>query len=119
MEASIRRTAMARLDGTIALITGGAKGLGRAASLRLANDGSELAILDKEPAGEVVAKIEAAGGKAFALECDVSDEEDVAGALREVERRVDRLDILVNNAGILSPRTSWREWSRAWMQRYM
>src|SRR5438045_347605 len=119
MQARFRRTVMGRLDGTIALVTGGAKGLGRAACLRLASDGSELAILDKDPAGEVVEKIEAAGGKAFALQCDVADEEDVAGALREVERRVDRPGIRVNNGGMLWPRKSWLGWQTGWVQRYL
>jgi NAD(P)-dependent dehydrogenase (short-subunit alcohol dehydrogenase family) len=109
---------MGRLDGTIALVTGGAKGLGRAACLRLANDGSQVAILDRDPADDVVAKIEDIGGTAFAVPCDVSDEAEVESALTQVGQRFDRLDILVNNAGILSPRKPWREWTRAEIQRY-
>src|SRR5712691_3477293 len=108
---------MGRLDGTIALVTGGAKGLGRAACLRLANDGSQVAILDRDPAEDVVAKIEDIGGTAFAVPCDVSDEAQVESALTQVGQRFDRLDILVNNAGILSPRKPWREWTRAEIQR--
>ena len=110
---------MGRLDGTIALVTGGAKGLGRAASLKLAGDGSEVAILDRDSADEVVRRIEDTGGKAFSVACDVSDEGQVEQALAQVGQKVDWVDILVNNAGILSPRKSWREWTRAEIQRYM
>src|SRR5256885_16351651 len=94
------REHMGRLDGTIALVTGGAKGLGRAASLRLANDGSRVAILDRDPADDVVAKIEDTGGTAFAVPCDVSDEGEVESALTQVGQRFERVDIPADNAGI-------------------
>jgi NAD(P)-dependent dehydrogenase (short-subunit alcohol dehydrogenase family) len=110
---------MAKLDGSIALVTGGAMGLGRAASLRLATDGASIAILDREPAGAVVEEIRAAGGDASSWLCDVTDEAQIDEVMRGVDERYGRVDILVNNAGILSPRKPWHQWTRAEIQRYL
>ena len=110
---------MGKLDDRIALVTGGAMGLGRAASIRLAADGAAIAILDRESAEPVVSEIKARGGAAASWRCDVTDEAQIHESMRGIEARFGRLDILVNNAGILSPRKPWHQWQRAEIQRYL
>ena len=112
---------MGKLDGCVALVTGGAMGLGRATSLRLAQDGAAVAIIDidKEQAEGVAGEIERAGGSAGAWRCDVTDEAQIDAAMKRIDDRFGRLDILVNNAGILSPRKAWNSWTREEVQRYI
>ncbi|MGZ5956639.1 MAG: SDR family NAD(P)-dependent oxidoreductase [Caulobacteraceae bacterium] len=91
-----------RVEGKVALVTGGASGIGRGCADKLAAEGAAVVITDVQDAkgAEVVAGIEKAGGKASYLHHDVTDEaawEDVVG---QVKARHGRLDILVNNAGI-------------------
>jgi len=94
---------MNRLEGRVALVTGGSRGIGAAVATRLAAEGASVAIGfagREQAASEVVSSIEKAGGRALAVQGDISDP--VAGAAL-VERTVSvygRLDVLVNNAGI-------------------
>jgi 3-oxoacyl-[acyl-carrier protein] reductase len=89
----------------VALVTGGALGIGRAIALRLAADGASIAIgYHRQAADEVVAEIEALGGVACAVDLDVTDRARVDAAVAEVVARLGRLDILVNNAGGLLAR---------------
>ena len=93
----------ASLDGQTALVTGGGRGIGKAIALALAEAGAEVVVNYANSAGaadEVVASINAAGGKAYALKANVSIEEEVDGLIKAVLERSGRLDILVNNAGI-------------------
>jgi 3-oxoacyl-[acyl-carrier protein] reductase len=90
------------LEGRVALVTGGAQGIGRAIALNLAQGGASVAVTDMQRAklDEVVKEIEDKGGKALALSVDVTD---VAAVQAMVERALEALgkvDILVNNAGI-------------------
>ena len=110
---------MGKLEGRIALVTGGAMGLGRAIALRLASDGATVAVLDRADATETVEAIRGEGGEVSAWSCDVTDEEQIAQAVSGVGERYGRVDVLVNNAGILSPRKAWHEWTRAELQRYL
>jgi NAD(P)-dependent dehydrogenase (short-subunit alcohol dehydrogenase family) len=90
------------LAGKVALVTGGAKRLGRASALALADAGADIAITylrSAREARETVRDIEKSGVRATALRCDVTDEKSVRAALREVVRRFSGLDVLVNNAG--------------------
>lgn len=68
-----------RLEGHIALISGAAAGLGKAAAIRLANEGAKIEILDSKDASEVVIR-RAAGGDANTTLCDCTDEEQIAAA---------------------------------------
>jgi NAD(P)-dependent dehydrogenase (short-subunit alcohol dehydrogenase family) len=90
-----------RLEGCVAIVTGGANGIGRATCLALAAAGATVAVadLDAPAAGAVVAEIERAGGAAAAFAFDVSCERPVEANLAQVIARWGRLDILVNNAG--------------------
>jgi 3-oxoacyl-[acyl-carrier protein] reductase len=84
----------------VALVTGGALGLGRAIALRLAADGAAVAVAyHAHPADETVAAIEAQGGTAIAIPLDVTDRIQVDAAFAAVVRQLGRLDVLVNNAG--------------------
>ena len=86
----------------IALVTGASSGIGRAAAVRLAELGAEVAVVghSKEGAEEVVAQITAAGGTAEAYGAELGDPEQVAALYEEVGRRWSRLDVVVANAGI-------------------
>lgn len=91
------------LDGKIALVTGASRGIGRAIAEKLAAQGA-LVIVNyngsEARAKEVVGEIESRGGKAEAIQCNVSDFEKAGELLDGVIKKYGRLDILVNNAGI-------------------
>lgn len=90
----------ARLQGKVAFVTGGGTGIGAATAARFAEEGATVVICGrrKEPLDEVVARIRAAGGRAEAVQADVSDETAFVGAIEAAAQRHGRLDILVNNA---------------------
>ena len=110
---------MTRLKDRVALVTGAATGIGRAAALRLAAEGARIEILDIKDASELVNGIRAAGGEANAQICDVTNEQQIAEAVKAIEKRHGRVDILVNNAGILSGRTPWHQLSYEEMNRFV
>jgi len=88
--------------GRVALITGAASGIGRAIALRLAREGAMVSVVDVNlrEAKKVVREIKDSKGKAIAIQCDVSKEEQVNQAVRETEKKLGSVGILVNNAGI-------------------
>lgn len=89
------------LQGKTVLITGAAKRLGRAAAVRLAEAGADVAITFRSSAREareVVVEISGLGVRAFAFRCDVTDERQVHDTMKEAGRELGRIDILVNNA---------------------
>ena len=89
------------LQGKVALVTGGARGIGRAIALRLAQDGAKVAIVDMADAGEATAReLQALGSPALFVKADISSGEKVGEAVASVERSLGPVDILVNNAGI-------------------
>jgi 3-oxoacyl-[acyl-carrier protein] reductase len=92
------------LQGKIALVTGSAKGIGRAIALRLAQDGAAIVVNysgSAQQAQETVGLIEKAGGTAFSVQADVSKVADVQRLFDSCFKRLGRLDILVNNAGVM------------------
>src|SRR3954464_9679649 len=88
------------LTGKVAVVTGGARGIGWALAGALAREGGILAIGDLDGAGAAAAAAEL-GGRSLGLPLDVTDRPAFAAFLDEVERRLGPLDILVNNAGIM------------------
>ncbi len=87
-------------EGKVAVITGGASGIGQAFAKRLAEDGVDIVVADRQPAEETIALVQRAGRQAAAFKCDVSSPDDVAALVGSVDARFGRCDILVNNAGI-------------------
>ncbi|MBS0245052.1 MAG: glucose 1-dehydrogenase [Proteobacteria bacterium] len=103
---------MSRLQGKVAIVTGGAKGIGRHYSLALARHGAQVMVADIADGKDVVAAIAKDGGAAAATLCDVADEASVKAMVAETVKAFGRIDILVNNAAIystLSPR-AFDEW---------
>jgi 3-oxoacyl-[acyl-carrier protein] reductase len=96
------------LKGKVALVTGGARDIGRAISLKLAECGAAVAVNyygSEDRARELVTEIESRGGRAVAIRADVSSDTEVARMMDEIRSSLgDRLDILVNNAGGLLAR---------------
>ena len=92
------------LQGKVALVTGGSRGIGRAVVERFAHDGVDVVFFyrgNAAAAQDVVGAVDAAGGKAEALQVDVTDAEAVAAAVERVIESRGRIDVLVNNAGIV------------------
>jgi NAD(P)-dependent dehydrogenase (short-subunit alcohol dehydrogenase family) len=116
---------MSLLEGRVAIVTGAGRGIGRAHALELARHGAAVVVNDfgvslsgegtgESPADEVVAEIEAAGGRAVANGADVADFEQAAAMVQQAVDTFGGLDILVNNAGFVRDRmlvnTSEEEW---------
>ncbi|WP_344222743.1 SDR family NAD(P)-dependent oxidoreductase, partial [Kribbella sancticallisti] len=94
---------MGQLDGKVALVTGGSRGIGAAIATRLAQDGADVAFTyqrNAERAGAVVEQIEHAGGRGLAIAADSADAQAVIGAVSRTVAEFGRLDVLVNNAGV-------------------
>ena len=99
-----------RLSGRVVLITGGSRGIGRQVALKLAGEGAAVVVAAKTEhpktslpgtIHETVSMIEAAGGRAHAVRCDVRKDEDLANVMKVTIETFGRLDILIHNAGAL------------------
>jgi NAD(P)-dependent dehydrogenase (short-subunit alcohol dehydrogenase family) len=106
------------LEDQVAIVTGAARGIGRAIARRLGRDGARLVLLDRDAAGvrQAGEDLAVAGNDVTAEPVDVSDHDGVVRAIRRVSEREGRIDILVNNAGIF-PHTPFedvtlQEWHR-------
>ncbi|HST75112.1 MAG TPA: SDR family NAD(P)-dependent oxidoreductase, partial [Acetobacteraceae bacterium] len=93
---------MGQVQDKIAIVTGGASGIGAASAETLAREGAKVVVTDIDEAGgtAVVGRITSAGGEAVFLRQDVTDEARWQEVVAETERRFGRLDILFSNAGI-------------------
>ena len=96
------------LAGKTALVTGGARGIGRAVALKLAREGCNVAVIyhnSHEEAGSVCAQIQSLGRKALAIQADVADPESLKEAFELFRKEFSRVDIVISNAaiGVLKP----------------
>ncbi len=94
---------MSKLQGKVALVTGASKGIGAAIALELAAQGAAVAVNysgSREAAEKVVAEIKQAGGKAVAIQANVSDPDSIGPLINNVVKQLGPISILVNNAGI-------------------
>jgi NAD(P)-dependent dehydrogenase (short-subunit alcohol dehydrogenase family) len=100
----------------VAVVSGGASGLGQAYARSLAQDGIDIVIADINPAEETERLVRSAGSQAVSYRCDVSDEQAVAQLAQAVHERFGRCDILINNAGVSTnvpfDDLDFKEWRR-------
>jgi citronellol/citronellal dehydrogenase len=107
-----------RFEGRVALITGGSRGIGAACAVALAKEGCAVAVagktVDPDPRlpgtlSETVAQVEAVGGRALAIACDVRFEDQVQAMVARTVETFGRLDFMINNAGAIfwSPVADW------------
>lgn len=92
---------MNRLAGKVALITGAASGLGRTAAELFAAEGAQVVVADVVDGDDVIDSIDAAGGEATYVRCDVTDSESVAAAVDHAREQYGALHVLYNNAGVM------------------
>lgn len=94
-----------RLVGKTVLITGGGRGIGKAAARAFAEEGAQVAVCGRDPGnlGAVAAELRALGAKVVAESCDVTNEGQVGEFIAAVIKEFGHIDVLVNNAGVLGP----------------
>jgi len=106
---------MARLDGTVALVTGASSGIGEATAVALAAEGARVALVARRR-DRLEALAERLGGDAIVIEADVTDAEQARAAVARVVEVAGRLDIVINNAGVMLLGTAvdapYEEWER-------
>ena len=93
---------MGKLDGRVAIVTGGARGIGAAYAKQLASEGAKVVVADMRDPSATVAAIKAAGGAAHGRVTDVSQSKDTQAVVAETVKAFGKLDILVNNAGLFA-----------------
>jgi glucose 1-dehydrogenase len=100
----------AKLEGKVALVTGGNQGIGRAIALRLADDGADVGIIyrkDQKQAEQVRDEIEQRKQRGIAIRADVASVRDIRQSVNEAVDRLGRIDLLINNAGIENNAAFW------------
>jgi 3-oxoacyl-[acyl-carrier protein] reductase len=106
-----------RLKGTVAIVTGGSRGIGRAIAIRLVSEGAAVAITynsSPDRAEDVISDIESMGGRGMAMRCDVSKAADVEAFVAAAVQEFGKIDILVNNAGIANDKLIMRMTEEDW-----
>lgn len=105
-----------KLDGRVAVITGGGQGIGRGIALRYAQEGAKVGVVDIniDNARAVADEITAAGGAAVPVVCDVANRQDVDQAAWQVVDELGPIEILVANAGVTRPAMLWKMTDQQW-----
>jgi NADP-dependent 3-hydroxy acid dehydrogenase YdfG len=111
---------VAKLDGKVAVVTGASSGIGEATTRALAAEGAAVVVgaRRKERLDRLVEEVTRAGGKALAVECDITDEEQAHNLVRRALEEYGRIDILVNNAGVMLLSTVGKGLSDQWRQMF-
>src|SRR5213083_578056 len=115
---SSRRPSVQRFDGAVAVVTGGGQGIGAAIAHALAAEGAAIVVAARtaDRIEKVAAEIRGGGGKAWAVQCDVTDAASVHSLAQAAARRAGVVDILVNNAGVAHsaplPKVTLEDWNR-------
>jgi 3-oxoacyl-[acyl-carrier protein] reductase len=109
---------MTRLEGSVAVVTGAGRGIGRATALGLASEGAKVMVNDVEPevADQVRDEIVAAGGEAASSSGSVADRECAAGMIAAAEGELGRVQVLVNNAGVTAPAMTMKMTAEQWQR---
>lgn len=102
---------MGVLDGKVAIVTGASRGIGRAEAIALAKEGASLVLAAYEDSSAVVKEIEALGGQAIGVMCDIREEAQVEAAVKQAVDRFGTVDILVNNAHMLNLPHEMETWT--------
>jgi 3-oxoacyl-[acyl-carrier protein] reductase len=89
------------LTGKVALVSGGARGIGQTTCLALSREGADIVVCDVLPVEETVARVQKQDRKAVGLECDVSSPDQIRQAVHRTLKEFGKVDILVNNAGVM------------------
>lgn len=107
-----------RLKDRVAVVTGAAQGIGRCVALLYAREGAKVAVVDMNVSGgeETVAQIQAAGGQACFVHCDIAHRDQVDAAAAAIKAELGPIDILVNNAGITRPAMLHKMTDEQWRQ---
>jgi 3-oxoacyl-[acyl-carrier protein] reductase len=94
-----------KLKDRVAVITGGSRGIGRAAAVKMVGEGASVGVLDilRQEVGQTAEELRTMGAKALGLQTDVARKEEVGKAIDQILTHFGRVDILVNNAGIVKP----------------
>ena len=97
------------IDGSVAVVTGAASGMGRATAFLFADEGARLALIDinGDALADVAATIEAAGGEVLPLVADCSDQAQLTAVVQQAGEHFGAIDIIVNNAGLVVPAALW------------
>ena len=109
---------MGKLDGKVALVTGGGRGIGRAIALALSEEGCDVAVVSRtlNEVQSVAREMEKSGVRAIAIQADVSEPADVDRMVEDTLRKFGRIDVYVNNAGIAIfksiPELTLEDWDR-------
>ncbi len=102
--------------GKVAVITGGARGIGQAAAVVLAKAGADIAVIDLIDTGDTVKQVEALGRKAIGYKADVTDEKQVNETVLKIKEELGQINVLFNNAGIALCQKcedmTYEEWKR-------
>ena len=93
---------MGRIEGKTAIITGAGRGIGAVMAKHMASEGANVVVTDVLDTDATVEAINAAGGNAMGMKCDVTSDENLAAVVEATERQYGKLDILVNNASIFA-----------------